>query len=275
MKSKRQKVYIAIAIAMIAISIVLIIYQNITGKNVNTGESGTRVFEGPITEMTIDIGSCEFEVIAADTTDVTVTYSNISGTLSDRCYDGRLSLTYKNDISGFLSNLFRGDIGSGKITITVPKDVCYEQVILEAGAAKAEIYGLCAKKLRISVGAGEMYANNIRATEQAKLEVGAGEFEAEKVTLRDTSLECGVGSMKIEGFIEGKSEIDCGVGSIRATIRGEESNYKGDLDCGIGRIVFGSVKIDGIGSEKTVANAGANSFEVDCGVGEVIVKFQK
>ncbi len=275
MKSTRQKVYIAIAVAMIAISVGLIIYQNVTGKNNATGESGTRVFTGPITEVSLDIGSCEIDVIEADTEDITVTYSNLSGRLSDHCDDGKLSITYESNISDIISSLFVGSNKNSKITITVPKDVCFERVVLEIGAAEAEISGLSAKQLQISIGAGDVTATNVCATEKAKFEVGLGEFTAKGVDLKNASLQCGVGSMEIEGLIEGKSSIDCGVGSVEATIRAEESNYKGSLDCGIGEVVFGSVKIDGIGSEKTVAADAEHSFNIDCGIGDVEVRFKK
>ncbi len=274
MKSTRQKVYIAIAVAMIAISVGLIIYQNATGKNIVGGKSGTMVFPGPLTEMTFDIGNCEIDVIEADTADVTVTYSNLSGRLSDHYEDGKLSITYDSNISDIISSLFVGSNKNSKITITIPKDVCFERVAFEFGATEADISGLHAKQLQISVGAGEVTATNVYATEKAKLEIGVGEFTAKGVDLKNASLQCGVGSMEIEGLIEGKSSIDCGVGSVEATIRAEESNYKGTLDCGIGKVVFGSTTIDGIGSEKIVAADAEHSFNIDCGIGDVEVYFR-
>lgn len=275
MKSTKQKVYIAIAVAMIVMSLGLIFYQKITGKTLAEGKSGTRVFAGPITELTLDIGSCEIEVIEADTTDVTVVYSNLSGSLSDHCEGGKASLTYKGHTSGFISNLFGGRKESGTITVTIPKDACFDRAAFEFGAAEVKINGLQAKKLHIAVGAGEVTATDICATEKASLEVGAGEFTAKGVDLKNASLQCGVGSMEIEGLIEGKSSIDCGVGSVEAVIRADESDYSGTLDCGIGEVVFGSTTIDGIGSKKTVATDAKHSFDVDCGIGEVSVRFKK
>lgn len=275
MKSTRQKVYIAIAVVLIAISVGLIIYQNATGKNLARGKSGTLVFPGPVTEMTFDIGNCEIDVIEADTEDVTVIYSNLSGRLSDHYENGKLSIDYDSNISDFISNLFVGSNKNGKITITIPKDVCFERVVLNVGAAEADINGLCAKQLQISVGAGDVSVTNVCATEKAKLEVGAGEFTAENAELRNTSLECGVGSMEIDGLLEGKSSIDCGIGSVEVVIRADESNYKGSLDCGIGKVVFGSTTIDGIGSEKVITADAEHSIDVDCGIGEVKVCFKK
>ena len=132
-----------------------------------------------------------------------------------------------------------------------------------------------AKKLYITVGAGELNAKSLTATESAHFTVGAGSFVAEDVALTNADLECGVGEMKVSGTLDGASVAECGVGSMEIAIAGEQAEYYGELNCGLGEIECGDIQIGGSGKQSYGTSSAERRMDIKCGIGEVDVRFYK
>ena len=125
----------------------------------------------------------------------------------------------------------------GVITVIVPKGTVFEEVELNIGAGQADIDELCAEKVSIEVGAG-----------QAKL------------SYLDTK----------------KFEAEAGAGQITANLVGSEDAYSYKAECGIGEIKIGNSSIGGLGGKKNVSNQGTERYlDIECGVGQIQISFQK
>jgi len=274
MHSFKQWLYILIAVVMIGASVLLIVRKK-DGKN--TDDSKTEMiteYTEEIAEVIFEAGACKIEIQEGDSEGVTVHGMNItSSAFSSSCIDGVLKIKYtpKNSWDDFLD--FDNWGKKEKIILTIPKDSVFDQVTMKFGAAEVTAERIQAKDLVIEVGAGEMEADYLFASNSAKITVGAGELHADKVNLTNADLNCGVGEMELAGEIYGKSVAECGVGEINISLTTEEETYRGKLDCGLGEITFGRASVDGSGKKEYGTSSAKNRMDIKCGVGEVDVRF--
>ena len=125
----------------------------------------------------------------------------------------------------------------GNITIKIPKGYVFETVDMEIGAGQANVEALCAETFDIEVGAGQANLKNIEAT-YMRAQTGAGQ--------------------------------------IRAELVGCKEDYNYDVECELGEIVIGGDSYGGFGRGTHIENPEAlRELDVECGVGQVVIKFQK
>ena len=279
MKNAKQAIYILIGTAMIVLSVLLIVLKNGSGTSgrfngESGGEYGKEVFEGPVTSLVFEVGACEAEVVAGDADYYILDYEGLKyGTLTHRLEDGELLISYKLNDNWPAKIFADNDIDEQKITLTVPKAALLDSALFEFGAAEISMEEIGAKKLYVTVGAGDLTADKITATELAKFTVGAGNFSAEDVVLTDATLECGVGQMNVSGTFDGNTKAECGVGAMALTVCGEQEQYRGALNCGLGEIDFGTISIEGSGNKTYGTSSAERRMDIKCGIGEVDVRF--
>lgn len=275
MKSFRQGILIAVAVVMIAVSVILILLnQGVKGE---ATVSETENFTGTIEKLIFQAGACEIEIREGGSGEVTLQYQGMRAKdISAGLENGTLKIksTYKSGWS--LGRLIR--IGrkkdEAKICLTVPKDMVLKEAVLEFGAAEVTVERIAAEDLTLTIGAGEVNAQYLAGSKSAKLSVGAGSLTAEQVSLVNADLNCGVGELKLSGEILGDSTVDCGVGEVELALTASEEAYRGKLSCGLGSLKFGRMSLDGSGKREYGTSLAENRMDIKCGVGEVEVWFQ-
>ena len=276
MKNVKQVVFIVIGVVMILLAVALIFTKKtVDNREENNSKSGTRVFNGPVHTLIFEAGACDVEIETGSADEYILSYDGLSyATISDHLEDGVLEFTYKQNRDWLTKLFFQPDRKDTHVTLTIPEDAVLERAEFEFGAAEIKMEQINAKDLSITVGAGELHARNITATEKASLQVGAGAFYADKVNLVNAELECGVGEMELSGVITGDSTVDCGVGEMQLDIDGDQDAYKGELNCGLGEIQFGDIRIEGSGKKSYGASSAESRMDIKCGIGEVDVRFR-
>lgn len=277
MKSAKQIVFIAIGVAMILLAVGLIAMKKGRDSDGGTigGESGTRTFPGTVKDLVFEVGASTIDVMIGDTEEYILSYEGLKyGTISDRYEDGVLRITYRQKDNWPSKLMYDNDIDKQKITLTVPKDAVLDSALFEFGAAEIGMEGITAKELYVTVGAGQLNAYNLTATELAKFNAGAGAFYADEVVLTNAELMCGVGQMNLSGIFTGDTTVDCGVGSMELDVDGAQEEYRGDLNCGLGEIRFGDIEIEGSGQKSYGTSSATSRMDIKCGIGEVDVRFE-
>lgn len=277
MKSTKQVVFILIGVLMILLSVGLIFAKKssdtkkgISGK----GENGSASFSVPINSLVFEAGACNIEILEGEGTEFFLDYEGLKyGTLTHKLDGETLRISFKQDENWPAKMFMEKDINDQRITLTIPKDAILDSALFEFGAAEIAMDRVVANELYITVGAGELHADSLTATELVRLNVGAGAFYADNVTLANAELVCGVGEMEVSGLITGESTVDCGVGSMELTLDGEQEYYYGDLDCGLGELRFGDIQIDGSGKKSYGTSSAERRMDIKCGIGEVDVRF--
>ena len=279
MKSAKQTVYILIGSAMILLSVILIIAKNANSNvgrfdGTSGGDYGREVFEGPISTLVFEAGACNVEVVSGETDYFILDYEGLKyGKLTHKLEDGELSVSYKQNDNWAAKMFIDSEIDEQKITLMVPEGTMLDSALFEFGAADISMEEIAAKKLYLTVGAGELKAERITATEQARFKVGAGSFSMEDAVLTNAELECGVGEMNVSGTFDGDTKADCGVGAMELAVFGEQEQYRGELNCGLGEIDFGTISIEGSGNKSYGTSSAERRMDIKCGIGEVDVRF--
>jgi len=166
------------------------------------------------------------------------------------------------------------DNNSPKITITIPEGYTFEDFKLNLGAGDLEANTINAQTSDLSVGAGRLLVDELNILEESKYSVGTGEMILDKASTKDITVDCGVGKFEINGFIDGNGDITCGIGAIHLALDAEKKDYSYDVETDIG-----DVEIDGTeyhhyrDNNNDSDNESSNKLSLDCGIGNITVDF--
>lgn len=214
-------------------------------------EDDTKSTYSHISEMDIDIFAGKVKVVLSDDTDnVTVETRGINKRLGLKCYQDEDELKIKSKERIWHVN----NVGSGTITITLPRDFHLNEASFDIGAGTLDIEEIVAQDLHVSVGAGDANVS--------RFEAGEAEFD------------CGAGKIHANGDAREDIDIDDGAGEIILTVAGEESSYNYDIDCGVGEIICGNTTYSGLANGKKINNGASRDITVDCGVGTITINFE-
>ena len=109
--------------------------------------------------------------------------------------------------------------------------------------------------------------------DEMDVEVGVGSLVVTDTHVKKLESTCGVGSFAFSGEIDRECSLECGVGSMELNLIGRVGDFNYDIECGIGEIILGDSQFSGLGYEKKINNNAAKEMEMDCGVGEILVRF--
>lgn len=208
------------------------------------------IFEG-VVSVDGDISAGEVEIRTAEELrdGIKIVTENIDERLKLKYYKegNEFKITTNKKITGITGTKI------GKICIYVPAGYIFEEFSLDMKAGTLYIEDIQARELSVDMGAGKAEISNFHADE--------AEFD------------CGTGEMNVVGIAEKEADLDCGVGKISYTTLGKEADYNYKINCGVGTISCGSNSYSGLGADKKINNSADKEMNIDCGVGEVTVKF--
>lgn len=202
-----------------------------------------------INELDIELTAGELEIYVSDQPQIELVTERISEKLKLKCYrDNDTLVIDSSDISGnIIGNL-------GTVSLYLPENVVFAEA-------------------SISVGAGTLYIEDIRAKELS-VDVGTGEAVIDSFEAKEADFDCGAGELTACGNVEKLVDIDCGMGKVDYTTYDREIDYNYNLSCGVGNIECGSHSCSGIGSDQKLDNHASKTMDIDCGIGEVTISFE-
>lgn len=222
-----------------------------------------------VVNMVLDIDLAELEITeASDAGQITVSL--------ERGYEKYYSCMLEGDTLLVSYNIENHNFyrNGPKITVGVPEQTRFETLNFNLGAAETELAvdGLACEDLIIDVGAGTVTVDNIEVKQRMDLDVGLGKAEINGGTYQDVVLDCGMGTLFLEGAVKGDLTGTCGVGNIELELKGRESDYNYDLDCGMGNLEVNDISYSGIGGRRIITNEGAiGTMKLDCSMGKLEV----
>lgn len=155
-----------------------------------------------------------------------------------------------------------------QVVITLPEGFAFRAVDMDLGAGNVEIAALSCERLDLDLGAGNFRAEYLSVAEQTDIDGGTGMIYIGGGSLSDLDLGMGVGSLELCSELLGNSELDMGVGEVRLCLLGERSDYKLDVDKGVGEVL-----IDGLQVSGGVFGNGARRVDLDGGIGRISIEF--
>lgn len=158
--------------------------------------------------------------------------------------------------------------GKGDLVVYVRDDVVFDEAKLEVGAGALEMEKLEAKRVRLNLGAGKTHIDKLKVSEQADIDGGAGLFELWNGEIKDLDLDLGVGKAELLVKLTGNNRIETGVGKTDLILLGEKDDYRITVDKGIGNVSVDAVSVD----DGAVIGEGQDLVEVSAGVGAVDIR---
>lgn len=84
-------------------------------------------------------------------------------------------------------------------------------------------------------------------------------------------LDMGMGATKVSATLSGDCDLDMGIGELALTVLGDKADYTIEVNKGVGEYTIDGEKIR---DNEKIGN-GTNHLQLDGGIGEVKVEFQK
>lgn len=246
-------------ITAVFLSLSLLMLASCNNESVVLKESKTYEITSDIKSIDVQIDAAEFIIEQADKFSVESNLKNLTVTEKD----GVLSVVEEN--------VFSSNYKDAKLKLSIPKNAALEDVDIETGAANLTAPSLTADSLELKLGAGKVQFGNLTANSNADIKGGAGDITIINGNLKNLTLELGVGSFDLTAALLGNSELNFGVGESNLTILGSKSDYKLDIEKGIGSISIDEEAVSESGNDGN----GQNSIKITGGVGETNVFFKE
>lgn len=210
--------------------------------------------------LNLDIKSSNLQIKTGDKFEVKTNNSNIK---------------YSNE-NGFIKikedksiNWFFGKIDIGELIIYIPENMKQiDEVKINIGSGTIFIENLNTKNLYLDLGAGNVTIDKLTVSEGTKINGGAGNININSGSFANVDLDLGVGNTKIKSSVTGNSKIDTGVGELNLYLTLESSEYKIEVDKGIGKITFNDDKI----LDNTIIGNGENYIKINGGIGNINIE---
>lgn len=278
------RVMLGIAFACIGIGIVV----GVLGYALNRGRTGKNHYSysdiaSGVESIDLDVQFSKVEIVNGNEFSIEVNNIPENGFIS-YVENGvwHLEDQYDEDetvnIFGFRIPIYQGffswDIHNEytpSVVVTLPEDFIAQNVTIKIGAGDLDMEELVAVNCNIKVGAGSMSARQLKITELAKLDVGAGEMVVSNLETQDAELNCGLGSIDIAGEISGDLLADCGMGEILLDLIGEENDYNYYINVGMGNVILNDDDYSFITSKKIRHENAIGTFDLNCGVGSMVI----
>jgi hypothetical protein len=128
-----------------------------------------------------------------------------------------------------------------------------------------------AEDMYISMGAGNMQANNLRA-KKLQLEVGLGNCQIDNLSAEDANLNVGVGSLEIGHFSAKQAKLEVGLGSMDISLTQPLTQYRYHVQVGLGSVQLGNQSYNGVADVNSGADDAPYSLDISCGLGSINVR---
>ena len=223
--------------------------ENVEGKVENVME---------IKNLDIDVGLAELYLTTGSGDDIDIRTENTK----ENCFKYRVSGdTLKISYNTNFIQIF-GIYNGAKIYVTIPENIQFEDVKVHNGVGTMSVSGINAHYLEIGTGTGAAYFDVITA-DKIKVDSGVGELKITNAVAEELNMDSGVGKTTYQGEVHGDIDIDSGVGEVVLTLKGDESDYRFNIDKGLGDVSLNGNSCSG--------NFGSGKYtvKIDSGVGAV------
>lgn len=160
------------------------------------------------------------------------------------------------------------------ISLQLPKKE-FEKIKLDVGAGNIEADTLSAKQMEIVIGAGNVEVERIK-TKELKGNVDAGNLGIDELDAKkEIQLEVNAGRIEVDSAKKSKNVmVECNMGDIEMDLRGEENDYNIDLSCAMGNLSVGNYEIAGMDASKTIDNDVPNTIKAECNLGNININLE-
>lgn len=272
MQPKRFPVSLIVIIVGVVITVIGVIFWKTAGIERYLDFENISIVNQPVDNITsfdFDINSGDVEIVTGGEKLEVIATNLPKGQYIYGTEDTTFRIKSKKIVNFFTPidiNWIAGDKYKTKITIKIPDTKVYDSFSFKLGVGESTVSGVHAKNIKLDTGAGEIKAADLTADGTLDVELGAGESSFSRCSAANVDFDCGAGETTYSGTITGKGKFDGGVGELDISVIGNYNDYDIDIDKGLGEVNVEK-------GDTSVAGDKKIPLKVDCGVGEVNVRF--
>jgi len=226
------------------------------------------------TNVDIQVAITNVKFIESDSYRVEYSYDKGFGAPSVSVKDHTLRIYDKTYQQGFSLNRFGINLPKNTkgfyLNIYYPAGVDFGTIDIQSDMGDVKLSDINTNSLDINLDLGDVAIENVKAN-RANFNLDLGELTASNFESNGLTAELDLGSAKISGHLAGDIDISCDLGDIKITTDIPKSDYNYDVE-----VDLGNFKLDGSkqGSPYESSNGAANSFELNCSLGNISIDFQ-
>ena len=307
-------VFLSVVIFGAIISVVVGVTTGIAGINyfmdddkecINLSEEYTleEAKELGITSILVD---CNAEITVRTGNVLSIEAENVTEEYEIRQNNGKFSIVQDRPDFNIKWVWFDDVTVQENVVVTIPEDLCPEQIKIESGSGAVILTGVDTENLTVDSGSGKVTAENVRAKRlyvdsgsgrvtiagaaMAETEInsgsggitvdnsklgklflnsGSGAVRMENAEAEEAEVDSGSGTVFYEGVLNGNCKFETGSGSLTLRLDGSEEEYKVKAECGSGTFRINGKKVD----DGSYGNNVKGEILIDSGSGSVNVEF--
>ena len=159
--------------------------------------------------------------------------------------------------------------------ITLPSEYLFNYVDINLEAGYLQVEKLKGKNMLISVGAGELAAENIVSEDSCQLSCGAGSIHAERMAVTGLTASVGLGSIDLTLSEIESADIKTGIGETILNLPRSSKDYDYQVSCGAGEVTIDGDSYSGLGRSHGMVNDTGRMLRIDNGMGTTELYFEK
>lgn len=159
--------------------------------------------------------------------------------------------------------------------INLPSDYLFNYVDINLEAGYLQVEKLQGKNMMISVGAGELAAENIISEDSCQLSCGAGLIHAERMAVTGLTASVGLGSIYLTLSEIESADIKTGIGETILNLPRSSKDYDYQVSCGAGEVTIDGDSYSGLGRSHGMVNDTGRMLRIDNGMGTTELYFDK
>lgn len=307
-------IFLTVVILGSIITAVVGVTTGIAGVNALTREDKERISlseeysleEAKLLDITSILVDCNAEITVERGEVLSIKAFDVTNEYEIRQANGKFSIV--QDRPDFNINFvwFDDVVVQEKVVVTIPEELCPEQIAIESGSGAVSVTEVAAENLTIDSGSGRVTIDKAEAdrllvdsgsgrvaltnatfknTElytgsggisvedselgELRLDSGSGTVRMERVVATDANVDTGSGKVSYAGVLTGTCEFETGSGALTISLDGQEEDYRVKAECGSGTFRINGKKVD----DGSYGSNVKGELLIDSGSGSVNVEF--
>lgn len=230
----------------------------------SSGNMNLNFEEAGVKNLVLSLAACDVDIKTYEGDKIYV----------DAEYAGKMQAFVESETLYVIATQSGLSVSAGSLEIKLPEGMVFEDVKMDFGVGSIDVAKLQGNEVMVSVGAGEFTAKNLVAN-SVTLSVGAGDATVRDGVLGDVKTDVGAGNIDVTAQITGNVDGDVAMGNLSMVVKGStQQNHNYNIDCSMGEVNVGDYSWAGLATSDThINNNATTTFDFDCAMGSIDVKF--
>ena len=238
-------IFLTVVILGSIITAVVGVTTGIAGVNALTREDKERIAlseeysleEAKLLDITSILVDCNAEITVERGEVLSIKAFDVTDEYEIRQANGKFSIVQDRPDFNIKWVWFDDITVQEKVIVTIPEELCPEQIKIESGSGAVTVTEVVADNLTVDSGSGRVTMKKVEA-DRLLVDSGSGKVAVASATLKNTELYTGSGGISVEDSALGMLRLDSGSGAVRMEgVVATDAN----VDTGSGKVSYAGV----------------------------------